>query len=527
MPNASLSTGKWIPDSEPVCRTVLYLIALVAFFVVLYSAWLTEDCFVTLRHVSNMVNGHGPVFNVGERVQGYTHPLWFLLLVVCSYIIKSEMVVALGLGLLLTAILLLWFGRILIRNTSSAVRAVMVYVLAIGIFISSDAWVSFQTSGLENPLAHLLILAVLYVIFCRHAAHPAVMILLLSLLCLTRPDYVFFCLPFGLLILPRLRSVKTFGVCVLAVVPALAWLSFAYVYYGSPLPNTGSAKLAAFPTVIDAVLQGVKYVIDWCIGDPLAAVASAVYFLICLLNSFRSRAALAVTVAVLLHLIWVISFGGGFMRGRFLLPVLTSCVFGGSFVLLERLEAMQAGRKTVHYIPVIILFAAAFGNSMVNAANWSDHARAGVINERKYYRGYSLRHYLSEKELSNPYLDLNFADDLRRYAESFGTVTIHLASPGTMGYLAGPGVIIIDLLGLTDPFIASLGREYHIDKIPRPGHVAKYIPVSYLASKTDVSLLPDWEQRIREMDSELKNDIDPYKKSTQYWSAAGMIELDL
>ena len=35
-----------------------------------------DDGFIYLRVVRNVVEGHGPVFNLGQRVEAYTGPLW-------------------------------------------------------------------------------------------------------------------------------------------------------------------------------------------------------------------------------------------------------------------------------------------------------------------------------------------------------------------------------------------------------------------------------------------------------------------
>ena len=42
--------------------------------------WVTEDAFISLRVVENVLAGNGPVFNRGERVEAYTHPLWIAIL---------------------------------------------------------------------------------------------------------------------------------------------------------------------------------------------------------------------------------------------------------------------------------------------------------------------------------------------------------------------------------------------------------------------------------------------------------------
>ena len=42
------------------------------------SWWLADDAFISFRYARNLVDGHGLVFNPGERVEGYTNFLWTL-----------------------------------------------------------------------------------------------------------------------------------------------------------------------------------------------------------------------------------------------------------------------------------------------------------------------------------------------------------------------------------------------------------------------------------------------------------------
>ncbi len=53
---------------------------LVFSLVILRVSWISDDAFITFRSIENFVHGYGPVYNVGERVQTFTHPLWMLLL---------------------------------------------------------------------------------------------------------------------------------------------------------------------------------------------------------------------------------------------------------------------------------------------------------------------------------------------------------------------------------------------------------------------------------------------------------------
>ncbi len=48
---------------------------------VLRYAWLMDDAYIYFRYVDNAVFlGHGLVYNAGEHVEGFSSPLWTLLL---------------------------------------------------------------------------------------------------------------------------------------------------------------------------------------------------------------------------------------------------------------------------------------------------------------------------------------------------------------------------------------------------------------------------------------------------------------
>ena len=42
--------------------------------------WTLDDAFITFRYAENLAAGHGPVYNLGERVEGYTTFSWMALL---------------------------------------------------------------------------------------------------------------------------------------------------------------------------------------------------------------------------------------------------------------------------------------------------------------------------------------------------------------------------------------------------------------------------------------------------------------
>ena len=68
------------PDREQIGRLARGLGLLAFAWVLLRTAWLCDDAYMIFRTVDNFVNGYGPVWNVAERVQVYTPPLWMMLL---------------------------------------------------------------------------------------------------------------------------------------------------------------------------------------------------------------------------------------------------------------------------------------------------------------------------------------------------------------------------------------------------------------------------------------------------------------
>ncbi|HOS03949.1 MAG TPA: hypothetical protein PKZ01_12770 [Candidatus Hydrogenedentes bacterium] len=57
--------------------------------ILLRNAWLSDDAYITFRVVDNFVHGHGPRWNVDQRVQVFTHPLWFFLLSALYFVTRE------------------------------------------------------------------------------------------------------------------------------------------------------------------------------------------------------------------------------------------------------------------------------------------------------------------------------------------------------------------------------------------------------------------------------------------------------
>jgi hypothetical protein len=74
----------------PAVRERIAGIALALLYIglVIRTSWVGDDAYITFRALENFLHGYGPVFNVGERVQVFTHPLWFLLQAAANWLLQ-------------------------------------------------------------------------------------------------------------------------------------------------------------------------------------------------------------------------------------------------------------------------------------------------------------------------------------------------------------------------------------------------------------------------------------------------------
>lgn len=64
--------------------------AAVSIWLALSEASIVDDAFISCRYARNLAEGHGLVYNVGERVEGYTNFLWTVLVALGSVITGIE-----------------------------------------------------------------------------------------------------------------------------------------------------------------------------------------------------------------------------------------------------------------------------------------------------------------------------------------------------------------------------------------------------------------------------------------------------
>ena len=242
-------------------------------------AWLGDDAYITFRTIDNFINGYGLTWNTIERVQSYTHPLWMLLLSLVYYFTEeiyfSSIIVSILISL--TAVSILAFS--LASSKLSAIFAVLILTL-------SNAYVDYSTSGLENPLSHLLLVIFIAVYFKGKTSEKNLfwLSLIASLGITNRMDTALVYLPILVYRAYEIKTWRSLAVLVLGHFPFILWELFSLFYYGFPFPNTSFAKLNTGLTTQTYIAQSQYYFLNLFNNDPLTLVAIAVELLIPVLN---------------------------------------------------------------------------------------------------------------------------------------------------------------------------------------------------------------------------------------------------
>jgi arabinofuranosyltransferase len=504
-------------DSTALLGAVLLAFAAGVTFFVYKDAWVSDDAVITFRYVDNLLHGHGASFNPGDKVQGYTHPLWFLLLSLATVFTADEVYSAVYLGLALTFITAVVLGLGLMQLSKDRITGLAAAALVLVLFCVSDSWRSFQTSGLEGSLSTLLV--VLFVLaLSQEEVRPPALFFIASLLVLCRPDFALITAPaciYAAIDVWRTclagRQAKRWLPAAISLAP-LVWFVFAKLYYGDFLPNTGAAKLGTF-TLSQGFDQGLTYLGDWVSNEPLTAVA-AFTLLAFALTQARRRWEFLLFFGMSAYFFYVLVIGGDFMRGRFYGPFFVAAYVMGAVALARSLSLSTRPAMLGGVAALLVL--GALGGPMLapNQPESRDIPASGVINERMFYvPGYSFDTYRKQKILLNPAIPVATLDSFKRYVEKCGPVTIHIRNPAYIGYYVGPKITLIDLHGLNDYYIARLPNEDLVDHPPRPGHQLWKVPIKYLAERKSVSLLPDWQRKVEDLDCtlpqqayELRND---------------------
>jgi hypothetical protein len=225
-----------------------------------FRSWVVDDAAISWAYARNLARGYGLVAQPGlPPVEGYSNPLWVILLVpFFLFGLFHPVVVPKLLGLsCVVAGFVLYYRRAARDEPCGSIAA----ILGLSLMTLQSAVVIWSVSGLENGLYLLLILSLTVMMASSSRYRGIGSGLLAGAISLTRPEGVVFALayPALLLLMPQRapqaagrREWRSYLLTLVTIVGTALVLRF--YYFGDGLPNTYYAKGGPTLGTIGAIL---------------------------------------------------------------------------------------------------------------------------------------------------------------------------------------------------------------------------------------------------------------------------------
>ena len=407
-----------------------------------------DDAFITLRYSLNLSRGLGPVWNEGERVEGYTNFSW-MVLAAGMHRVGFDLVDATYVLSFVSLAAVFWCMWAIWRPWASAEGGAMGHpavpvVAMLGVALNGGV-AAWGFSGLETPLAMALLTggALLFLTEMRGSMFPW-SALVFAAGGMTRPEMVGIGLltaAFAIVRAWRAGNVDAWRYaaawCALFGITFGAYEIWRYSYYGYPLPNTFYVKV---DSTQEQFTRGMDYVRGW--GTPylfLPAAAGLALLLFARARRIRRDALYLVAVMALWLTMVALEGGDSFPQGRFLAPAVPILYLGGVAGLASMLE--RALDRPRQYAAASLT--AAFVVLLTLSITAADQGREPERDATK------------DREQAGRLLKERLPDGYK----------IAVIAAGAMPYYYdGPA---LDMLGLTNEHIAHA----EVEKLPAlPGH---------------------------------------------------------
>lgn len=404
-------------------------------FLSFYFGYLSDDAFITFRYVKNFLNGLGPVYNPGELVEGFTSPLWFMILaglgrLGIDIVFAGRAVGVIG-GILQIILIYLLFKKIKLSSVSRLLGV---------LFISlSNVIAVWALSGLEPVMFSFLILANFYLISLTEKWNKKSLLVLSGvsiLLVLTRLEGLFvpviisgFFVYQWLIKKAKLEKFAVFYLLPFISVIALSFL-IRFRIFGDWLPNTFYAKVGS---TIDLYFRGFSYVFDFFWNYSFI-----ILFVLLIIAGLIIRTKISILSVLFIFAIiaeTIIVGGDGLPMYRFLLPALP--YFAVLLALFLESINKNIPDKNIKYTLIVGICAVLFYRAVMPPITGNQYILYKDQKDYEMPRWVAVGKWLKKNT---------------KAGESAAMVPI-----GAVGYYSDR--YVYDMLGLTDKYIARKKTE--------------------------------------------------------------------
>lgn len=226
---------------------------------------LFDDMMISMRYANHLVQGKGLVWNVGERVEGFTNPLWTLYMAI-PHLLKIPLSKT-SLFIQISGLIFLILNAIIVRKILGLLtNDRLIQTLGTLITMFYYPLINWSLVGTEVSVLTLLFsLSILVIISSlKTKKNNLVLYLILLLSILVRIDTIVFVLVIltGLIILDNKNRQIHIKIGLPLIVLTLVLLTlFRVKYYSSFLPATYYLKMTGYPTIL-RITRGVYFLLQ-------------------------------------------------------------------------------------------------------------------------------------------------------------------------------------------------------------------------------------------------------------------------
>jgi arabinofuranosyltransferase len=425
--SAEFLTGPWMLTCIPL---VLFLsLALVCWH------YTVDDAFISFRCARNLAQGNGLVFNVGERVEAFSNPLWVFVLSLASLmridLVAASKLIGIGCGVLTLLLLMRLCLRALALSRGATLIALCYAASNISIVYSA-------ISGLETAFYTASLVLMVYLLTEKKEMLAGVACALLTL---TRPEGILYAVP--LAIGCYLNGCGFRRLLTVLCIPVAAYglfASFRLLYYGALVPNSYHAKIGTWPTSIEPPISRARVFLQY--SWFVSTMQEPVLFLsfvggLALFN--RKLAPVFGAIGVTAFFVWY-SKGDWMSFWRFYTPVLPFlAAFWVGALELIRLSLGRSRKANVFLVVLLLPLIMSFGRTVKCVDALESGAEFNpAMHSREHIK---IGAYLAS--ISSP-SDIVVANEI-----------------GAISYYSG--LTTVDMLGLTDRRVPLLLRRGNLD----------------------------------------------------------------
>jgi arabinofuranosyltransferase len=461
---------------------------------------LFDDAMISMRYAYNLVHGNGLVWNAGDRVEGFTNPLWVIYMALFHLlpIPLSQMSLPIQVSGAVFLAANLFFVRRIVEYFTDNLPAMLGAVVFTAFYAPLISW---GLLGMEVSILALILTAAVWLILRNGLDHfdPWIYVLMavstLFRFDMAVPYLVILAVMF--IVQKQYRKQNLLWGLGLLVLFLGGQTVARFIYYGQPLPNTYYLKVEGWPFSL-RILRGL-YALVWFMyynNWVLFLLPLAIFF-------FRRDWKVTLLIFVIMgQLVYSVYVGGDAWEdhgGANRYIAISMPVYFAAFVIavdLLRQKAVAVFNSTnlavvVSRLAWVILFVTALINFNLLVGDWKSIERWDLVRRPDYVAGgdHNLQIALALQKTTKP------------------GASIAVVGAGTSPYLL-PYDYAIDILGKADTVIAheKVRTPMSIEDVPtmRPGHMKWDYAHTFGELKPDV-IVSLWEGTTQEAAPYLTN----------------------